>query len=249
MSQITVPSVAEQDKQLVERHVNMSNVLVRAAQGLSLAEKRIMSACIAKLDSKRLPDPTRPLVTRMSASEFAETFGIDTNTAYDELQAGAKSLRERLIRYEKPGRKGPQIVEMRWVGRITYAKGEGWLELSFWHEVVPHLIALRDRFTSYKLSHAAALRSVYSWRLLELLSQFKGTGLLRIGIDEFTHAMDAPISCRANFKDLRRRVIEPAVQELIEKDGFLIAWEAKKSGRKVTGLEFRFDTNPQTSLF
>ena len=65
------------DLPLTERHVNMSNVLVRAAQGLSLAEKRIMSCCVSKLDSKRLPDLTKPLVARISALEFAETFGID----------------------------------------------------------------------------------------------------------------------------------------------------------------------------
>ncbi|AOK57670.1 replication protein (plasmid) [Burkholderia ubonensis] len=237
------------DLPLTERHVNMSNVLVRAAQGLSLAEKRIMSCCVSKLDSKRLPDLTKPLVARISALEFAETFGIDPNTAYEELQAAAKGLRDRLIRFEKPGRKGPRIEEMRWVGRATYAKGEGWIEVAFWHEVVPHLVALRERFTSYKLSQAAALRSIFSWRLLELFAQFRSTGLLRIDIEEFAHAMQASESCRKNFKDMRRRIIEPAVKELTEKDGYEIEWSPQKSGRKVVSLEFRFKMNPQAALF
>ena len=227
----------------------MSNVLVRAAQGLSLAEKRIMSCCVSKLDSKRLPDMTKPVVARISALEFAETFGLDPNTAYEELQAAAKGLRDRLIRFEKPGRKGPRIVEMRWVGRATYAKGEGWIEVAFWHEVVPHLVALRERFTSYKLSQAAALRSIFSWRLLELFAQFRSTGLLRIDIEEFAHAMQASDSYRKNFKDMRRRIIEPAVKELTEKDGYQIEWDARKAGRKVVSLEFRFKLNPQAALF
>jgi hypothetical protein len=42
--------------EFLERHVTLSNVLIKAAQGLTLAEKRIMSACIAQLDSKRMPD-------------------------------------------------------------------------------------------------------------------------------------------------------------------------------------------------
>nr|WP_013207371.1 replication initiation protein [Ralstonia solanacearum]CBJ34358.1 Putative replication initiation protein (Protein rep) [Ralstonia solanacearum PSI07] len=234
---------------LGSRNVNMSNALVRAAQGLLLAEKRVLSCAIAKLDSMRMPDASKPVVAKITAGEFAETFGLDANTAYDELQASAEKLMDRRIRYEKEGRKGPQIVEMRWVGRATYAKGDGFVEIAFWHEVLPHLVALREQFTSYKLSQAAALRSMFSWRLLELFAQFRSTGLLRIDIDEFAHAMNASESCRKNFKDMRRRVIEPAVKELAEKDNYTIEWEPKKEGRKVTGLEFRFQESTQTALF
>lgn len=232
-----------------ERHVTLSNVLVRAAQGLTLAEKRIMSACISQLDSRRRPDPYKPLTVKLYAHDFAETFDIHPDTAYDELQSAAKVLRDRLIRYENPeAPKHRRVVEMRWVGRVTYAKGEGWLELAFWHEVVPHLVMLREKFTTYRLSQAAGLRSLYSWRLLELLMQFKSTGLVRIPIEEFWAAVEAPASCRNDFGRLRVRVIEPAVKELGEKDGLLIEWERSREGRKVVGLEFRFSPNPQGAL-
>jgi len=231
------------------RHVTLSNVLVRAAQGLTLAEKRIMSACIAQLDSKRACDPYKPLTVKLHAHDFAETFGIHPDTAYDELQSAAKVLRDRLIRYENPSApKARRVVEMRWVGRVTYAKGEGWLELAFWHEVVPHLVMLREKFTSYRLSQAAGLRSLYSWRLLELLMQFKSTGLVRMPIEEFWYSVEAPASCRKDFFNLRNRVIEPAVKELGDKDGLQVEWEPMKEGRRVVGLEFRFPPNPQTAL-
>lgn len=233
----------------IERHITLSNVLVRAAQGLTLAEKRIISACIAQLDSKRMPDPYKPLTVKLHAHDFAETFGVHPDTAYDELQSAAKVLRDRLIRYENPSApKSRRVVEMRWVGRVTYAKGEGWLELAFWHEVVPHLVMLREKFTSYRLSQAAALRSLYSWRLLELLMQFKSTGLVRMPIEAFWSAVEAPESCQKDFGRLRVRVIEPAVKELGEKDGLQIQWNPVKAGRKVISLEFRFPPNPQCSL-
>lgn len=57
--------------------------------------------------------------------------------------------------------------------------------------------------------------------------------------------MDAPESCCKDFGNLRKRVIEPAVKELLEKDGLLLEWEAIKAGRKVTGLDFKFRTDPQ----
>lgn len=244
-----MPKKSEGLEAVQDRHVTLSNVLVRAAQGLTLAEKRIMSACIAQLDSKRAPDPYKPLTVKLHAHDFAETFGIHPDTAYDELQSAAKVLRDRIIRYENPGApKSRRVVEMRWVGRVTYAKGEGWLELAFWHEVVPHLVMLREKFTSYRLSQAAALRSLYSWRLLELLMQFKSTGLVRMPIEEFWHSVEAPPSCRKDFGRLRTRVIEPAVKELGDKDGLIVNWGLMKEGRKVVGLEFRFPPNPQHVL-
>lgn len=244
-----IKAIVTQETPLPDRHVTLSNVLIRAAQGLTLAEKRIMSACIAQLDSKRMPDLYKPLTVKLYALDFAETFGIHPDTAYDELQSAAKVLRDRLIRYENPGApKNRRIVEMRWVGRVTYAKGEGWLELAFWHEVVPHLVMLREKFTSYRLSQAAGLRSLYSWRMLELMMQFKSTGLVRMSIEDFWESVEAPASCRKDFFNLRNRVIEPAVKELAVKDGLLIEWMPVKAGRKVTGLEFRFSPNPQGAL-
>lgn len=236
---------------LSERYVNMSNMLIRAAQSLNLAEKRVMSCAIAKLDSRRLPDSLNALKIRLSASEYAETFGVHKDTAYDQLKSASENLFNRYIRVVIPGgKKGPIEKKFRWVGGITYQDGEGWIELAFWHEIVPQLMMLRREFTGYKLAQASALRSVYSWRLLELLAQFKSTGFLRINIEEFSHAMDVPESYRKDFKAIRCRVIEPSVLELTKKNGMLIEWNTvKEGGRKITGVEFRFGPNPQQPLF
>ncbi|MFL9903313.1 replication initiation protein [Paraburkholderia fungorum] len=60
---------------------------------------------------------------------------------------------------------------------------------------------------------------------------------------------EAPPSCLKDFGQLRRRVIDPAVAELTGKDGLLIEWKpTKNGGRKVTGLEFTFQPNPQLFL-
>jgi len=230
-------------------HVNMSNELIRAAHGLNLPEKRVISLCMAKLDSVRLDDGRYKF--KLSATEFAQEFDLDPTTAYDQLKSVGDSLMKRVARsIEKLPRGKIKERKWVWVSGVTYHGGEGWIELGFSHEMTPHLFLLRKEFTSYKLKHAVALRSVYSWRLLELLMQFKATGLLRIEIDDFCQAIEAPPSCEKDFGQLRRRVIEPAVEELITKNSLMIEWQPiKHGGRKVTGLEFRFSPNPQNSLF
>ncbi|WP_235008044.1 replication initiation protein [Caballeronia humi] len=73
-----------------------------------------------------------------------------------------------------------------------------------------------EEFTTYKLKHAAALRSIYSWRLFECLMSWDGLSRWTPTIEEFQNAIDAKPNQRAHFKELRRRVIEPAVEELRE---------------------------------
>jgi plasmid replication initiation protein len=136
---------------------------------------------------------------------------------------------------------------MRWVGRCQYHEGEGWVQLAWWPELVPCLVGIERQFTSYQLQQASALRSIYSWRLLELLSRFKKTGTAEYTIEDFKASMDAPPSL-SDFGQVKRRIIDPAVKELQEKDGWLIDWEPIKAGRKVKAVRFTFKRNPQGCL-
>lgn len=232
---------------LSELSVNMSNSLVRAAHGLSLGEKRVVSACLAKMDSVRLDSGRYKF--KLTAEEFADTFDVSNVTAYEQLMDAGKRLMKRTARSIEQTPRGKKERIWVWVSGVVYHHGEGWIELGFSHEMTPHLAMLRTEFTSYKLKHASALRSMYSWRLLELMMQFKSTGLLRMSVDNFCHAMEASVSAKNNFGELRRSVIEPAVKELTLKDNMLIEWQGTKpGGRKVRNLEFKFKNNPQGSL-
>jgi plasmid replication initiation protein len=79
--------------------------------------------------------------------------------------------------------------------------------------------------------------------------RFKSTGKAEYTIEDFCASMDATEKQRADFNNIKRRMIEPAVKELTEKDGWLIQWEAVKAGRKVKAVRFNFMRNPQGSLF
>jgi len=241
----------DSEQALADLQVNMSNALTRAAHGLSLAEKRIIAACIAKTD--QVPNMIQvrqrgAWLVRLSAGDYAETFDVDLTTAYEQLHAASENLFKRYVRTTRKTRKGVEEYKFVWVGGVRYHKGEGWVELDWFHEVVPHLFGLRQEFTSYKLKQASALRSGYSWRLFELLQSWKDTGLYQPTIEEFMLAMDAPTSCQTDFGRLRKRVIEPAVAELIQKNNMLIRWDTQRAGRKVISLEFKFEENPQRTL-
>lgn len=228
--------------------VNMSNALVTAAQRLSLAEKRVLSFAVASLNTFSYNGGAEGGMVKLSAHKYAEQFGVDPDTAYNQLQACAESIITKQVWWYEEAKHGIKKKQINWLSAAEYYKGEGTVSLWFTAQIAPHLLQLKGQFTTYQLAQASALRSVYSWRLLELLSQYASTGWRQITLDEFHHAMETPDGYRANFKDCRQRVVEPAVKELSEKDGWLIDWAPIKTGRKVTALRFVFKRDPQGQL-
>jgi plasmid replication initiation protein len=235
---------------IADRQVTMANAVTRSAHGLTLPEKRFIAAALAKTDStdtRGLMDEAMQTV-KLSAMEYAETFGITLDAAYQQLQAGAEALQQPKVVVERPTRRGTVREVRAWVITGKYAKGEGTVEVRWHPDLVPFLFGLRKEFTTYKLRHAAALRSVYSWRLFECLKSWQGAGRYSPTIEEFQDVMEASPTYRANFKALRERVIEPAVKELQEKNGLIVKWSPVKAGRKVVGLRFDFEPDPQGTL-
>lgn len=235
-----------QETALANRSVSMSNLIVSAAHSLNLSEKRLVSAAMAKLDSLAKSTPSKPI--RITAVEFAECFGVDERTAYDQLKKGAETLFNRQIKRVHQTARGEVVEKIRWVDRVSYQNGEGFVELNFTQHVSPYLVDLEKRFTTYKLEQTRALRSVHSWRLYENLKRWETTGKWIVEIDEFHHVMESSPSYQRNFAQLRKWVIEPAVKELREVNNLDIEWMTRKTGRKVTRLVFIFEPAAQLKM-
>ncbi|EFV5500680.1 RepB family plasmid replication initiator protein [Shigella sonnei] len=221
------------------KNVVMSNAISRAAQSLSLAEKRIIFAAIAQMSGKYAP-------VRITAQEYANTFGMPLKQAYSQLKEASENFFNRYIRFKlnEVSEIDVDVWKIRWLGAYKYNDGEANVLLHFTPQVMPYLCELEDNFTKYQLSQACALRSVHSWRLLELFEQMntnkENNGWLSISLEDFHHAMESPDSYKTTFGLLRKYMIEPAVKELTEKDHWMIDWKPIKKGRKVVRLEFWF---------
>ena len=226
--------------------VTVRNALNMAAQGFrTINEKRIIMACVAKIDSATFDKLHQRHVVRLTAAEFAETFpAVPKEDAYAVLKKTLPGLRKREFRRIENG----EVRDDSWISGTTYMDKKGWLELRFTPEATPFLLAIRGDFTTYVLKQAAGLRSLNSWRLLELLMQYKDSGWRKISVEDFGMALEVKPTYLKNFAQLRRWIIEPAVKELCEKDGWLIEWQPIKAGTKVVQLHFTFKRDPQARL-
>ena len=222
---------------LKNKTIAIANTLTTSAQSLSLSEKRILFAAIAKAGGLKA-------TVNLSAQEYAATYGMPLKQAYEQIKEAAKSIFNRYITLSRLDGKDDVTRHFRWVEAYEYKEGLGKVVLVFTNSVMPYLIDLEAYFTKYKLKQACALRSVYSWRLLELFEQHS-KGWLRIDLEDFYHAMNATKTHRKNFKDARVHIIESSIKELQKNDNWLIEWEPIKPGRKVIALRFVFTRKPE----
>lgn len=213
--------------------VTKANALIQASYRLNLNEQRLVLCCVAQLDARK-PLPKDALFT-VNVADFAAMFSLDMKNAYRELEDAANALYERDIRtYDGKARE-----RFRWVYHVKYISSEGRVELEFSPSIAPYLTLLHERFTSYQLEQIANLRSIYAIRLFEFLMQYKKTGRLTVLLKDFKAWLELEQQYD-RFSNLKARVIEPAAQELREKNHLDIQWKAIKKGRSVERLEFTF---------
>lgn len=236
-----------------ESNITMTNIVARASHELKLGEKRLICSALASLDSlsaRRLFDANvkHGFSVKVTAVDYAAQFNLDESTAYTQMKEACDLLFERHIRYEEKGRRGVIVNKIRWVSQAKYAKGDGFVELFFTHQVAPHVLGLRSNFTTYKLKHAAGLDTTYAWKLYECLMSWKKQGRYSVSVEEFQRVMEVPESSKKSFAHLRVNVIEPSIKSITARTNLIVQYTPIKGGRKVVGLEFRFMENPQLSI-
>nr|WP_328732313.1 replication initiation protein [Halomonas azerica] len=88
------------------------------------------------------------------------------------------------------------------------------------------------------------MTSRYAIRVYELLVQWRRRGHREVDIEWLRRALGVGDKY-SNFKDFRRRVIEPAVQQVNERSPLDVSWEERKTGRRVSHVTFYFDEKPE----
>ena len=109
----------------------------------------------------------------------------------------------------------------------------------FSNQVAPYLINLRDNFTRYQLSKIAHLKSNYSIRLFELLRQFEFKQERVISLEELRIMLQIEDKYK-DFRDLNKRILKPAIDELNQKTHYAITIQTLKTLRRVTHIQFYF---------
>lgn len=215
--------------------VRKSNWLISASYKLTLNEQRLVLAAISKIPFNDSQTINRRVT--ITAREMLSCFpDIGKNHVYEEMEKATENLFSRWIRLEDPD----QIEKIRWISsKITYKKGEGRVGFSFSTEVLPYLQQLKKQFTKYTLGDISNFKSVYTIRLYEMLTQFQNTTIILISLDKLKERFGI-LEKYSTYKDFRKWVLEPAINELNEKSLFNVTFKGVREGRAIKNLEFFF---------
>lgn len=215
------------------------NRLNTATQNLSLTEVRIMQLAIvdARETGQGLTSDS-PLT--ISASRYAETFGVSRQSAYEAILNAEKTLFDRRFSFLDDDDK---MVKSRWVQRVKYLDNEASIEVILTYDVVKEITRIDGYdqfFTQYLIEQTANMSSAYSVRLYELLIQWKTAKKTPVfGIKVFREQMGVEPSQYKRIYDLKKNVIDLAVKEINKVADLKVSYEQEKKGRKIIGFKFK----------
>ena len=214
-----------------------SNQVIEASYQLSTTEQRIVLSAIGKIPKgKNVSDDEVYLVE----VKDLEALGVHQKTAYRDLKQGVNRLYERSINLTMDD----QSIKMRWVQSVRFIDSQGTIGLRFSKEILPFVSNLSREFTRYFLSDISGMNSSYGIRIYELLVQYRGIGKREIKIDELRKMLELGKKYPL-FADLKRWVIDTAVEQINEHSPIKVEYEQKKTGRKVTHILFTFKEKPK----
>jgi plasmid replication initiation protein len=219
----------------MKRKVVISNELVRASYTLSLNEKRLVMYAVSQIDNADMDG-----LIEIPAIKCGRFYKMAESSCRRSLKAAMDSLWEREL-------VTPDGLGRRWIiSRGKYEDGN--IIIQFHPHLAPYLFNLKERFTKYFLERAADFKLFYTWRIFEMLMQFRSTGTVFKSVDDFRYELELTDYYSKDFGRIRNKVIQPAIDEIREKTGLDVQWETKKTGSKVTGLAFTFPPEQQKAL-
>ena len=223
--------------------VVLQNRVVECFKSMTLDEKRlfIMATPLARTTNISSGEPIF-----ISSKEFSQECGIDLSTAYTSLELASNRLFTRFFGYTA---ENGDRVQMRWVSKVIYKAGQGGTELYFTDEV---LLLLREfdalnPYTKYKKEVVLRLRKDYSLDFYHLAKKHQTMGGFQITIDELSKQLGLSESYQ-RIDNLKRRVIEPSLDEITANTDIDLSYENVKRGRSVVGFKFTVKEKPKPKV-
>ncbi|HAV5748160.1 replication initiation protein RepM [Acinetobacter baumannii] len=215
------------------------NALINASYNLDLAEQRLI--LLAILEARESNTPSNHDLT-IHAESYINHFNVHRNTAYKVLKDACKNLFERRFSYQKLTAKGNlENVMSRWVQRVSYVENEALVRIRFSDDVVPLITNLEKHFTSYELEQVSSLTSAYAIRLYELLIAWRSTGKVSmLETKELRSRLGVLDTEHQRMESFKRRVLEPAIQQINDHTDIKAEYEQHKRGRSIIGFSFSF---------
>lgn len=220
--------IYEEGHQLI---VKSNDLILKTHYNLTLVEMKLVSYLISKIVAEDKEIKT----VNISIKDFCKLTNIEPKgNNYQAIRNSIKSLKTKSwwIMLDD----NTELL-YSWLDYAIIKKNTGNIELCLSKSLTPFLVQLRSRYTKYSLSEILKLNSKAAIRLFEICQSQLYKGFFVIDIDQFKKLLD--ITDKYNdYRDLRKRIIEPSIREINSLTCITVSYEPIKSGKKITQLRF-----------
>jgi plasmid replication initiation protein len=157
-----------------------------------------------------------------------------------DIQEATKNLVTRIYELDEPS---GDYLQVTLFASVEYKEGSDLIEIELSKTIRSYLFDLEFDFTSYQFNSALSLRSIYSKRIYEMLSQYKDLGIFEISVQKLKERLRIidPVNKIEKFtvwSVFSKDVLELTRREISKKTDISFTYTPKKTGRKYTDIEF-----------
>lgn len=208
--------------------VTQANAMINSKYTLNLSEQRLILFAIAQIDS----------VNDESFFKFSCTVReLEKELGIELKESRLKDLAVNILKKPLLIKEGINWIACNWFSSFKYYGGEARMEFKISDDLVPYLLKLKEKFTTYSLEVAIQFQGKYTTRFYEFCMQVKNQNKKEIDfeLDFLYELLQLPKTMRA-FGQFKRDVLDPSINEINEKTEIKANYEAIKTGRKYTNL-------------
>lgn len=224
-----IPIVAESTYEL-KKHSAVSQISNR----ISLLQRKSYNAFLYFAREQALEKPDLDMYV-LPLSKLRNVAGIQIKDS-KHIQDSLKELMSIVVDYNVLGKdKQEEWGAFTLLSEVKVTSSE--VAYAFPPSIKNALLNPR-MYARINLAITRGLCSKYSLALYEVARDYVNVTIPRMTIRTFRKLMGLEDNLYENFTDLRRRVIEPAIEEVNHKTDLWIDYEYIKDGRKIFGIQF-----------
>ena len=214
--------------------VKANELIQKSRFNLSLQQQKIVLYLISQI----MPQDDDFKLYSFTIPEFCRVCGITVESGknYQDVKNAIKEIADKSLWIRLPNSKSTLV---RWIEKPYIDDKSGVIDIRLDADMKPYLLQLKENFTEYEIIYTLHFKSKYSIRLYELCKSIHYNDLeeynRRYSIEELRQLLGA--ESYTVFKDFRRRVLEPAIDEINEYSDKEVNYQTITQGRKVIGIE------------
>lgn len=228
------PTKAEKDQALTVRKANQ--LIQRNRFDMTVREQRLLLYCISRIK----PTDKGGELYKIKIRDVCRASGIEGDIdgeAYRAIYDALKKLDSFNFTLIDEHNKRDSFVH--WIRDTEIDRNPGgYISFRFDPKVTPYLFNVRKYYTQYELGTVMQMRSVYAIRLYELVKSYENIHEKVFDLKEIRYLLGAEGKSYDRYSNLKQRIIDPAIWEILEWSDLNVTTIEVKQGRKVTGIRF-----------